>query len=83
MTTLALDWNRIEELERLAAPAPDFAIGQRVRVTRGGHRGEIGTVYDIRPRWDDPDDDGPVVVVNLQTLMLFYGSRRCLEVAPA
>lgn len=66
---------RIPTRPIFVAPSSPFYVGQRVRVTAGGHRDERGTVRDVRPAWDGQE----VVVVTLDTAMLFYGSARCLE----
>ncbi len=43
--------------------------GDRVVVTRGGHKGEHGRIYDIRYN----THDNLIAVTTLDTGMLFYG----------
>lgn len=59
----------------VANPAP-FELGQRVKVTRGGFRGDEGRVL----RTQQADDGHWVVAVTLDSDLLFIGSTRCLAV---
>lgn len=54
--------------------------GQRVRVTRGGHSDETGTIRDVRPN----DWTGRTTfVVTLDTGTLWYDGGSRMEVVPA
>ncbi len=59
-------------------PEPEIVPGQRVKVTRGGFRGNEGTVRRID---FDPFRETPlVVIVSLDDGLDFIGSKHCLAV---